>query len=102
MSFSSLYQQLNKSERRWLLYICLAFLSLGLIWITFSNHGVLRYFQLKEETRLVKEENMKLQEENQRNRQEIDNLKNDPAFLEEIARKEFGLIKKNEIVFTFK
>jgi cell division protein FtsB len=32
---------------------------------------------------------------------EIDRLNNDPSYLEDIARKEYGLLKKNEKVYDF-
>jgi len=32
---------------------------------------------------------------------EIDGLQDDPEYLEEVARKEYGLLKKNERVYDF-
>ena len=44
---------------------------------------------------------VELEKENHDLRAEIDGLLNDPEYLEEIARKEYGLLRKNERVFDF-
>jgi cell division protein FtsB len=46
-------------------------------------------------------QNEQLREANTALRQEIDKLRNDPAYLEEVARRQFGLIKKNEVIYEF-
>ena len=77
-----------------LLSVCLT-----LTWIIFSANGALRYYKLHKEINIVRQENQRLKEENRNIRQELDRLKNDPRYREEVARKKFGLIKKNEIIF---
>jgi len=47
-------------------------------------------------------ENKNLEQRNVQLRREIDRLQNDDAYLEELARKKYGLLKKNEMVFEFK
>ncbi|MBU0485155.1 MAG: septum formation initiator family protein [Proteobacteria bacterium] len=71
------------------------------LWIFFSPMGLLKYYQIRKELNEVQAANQELSESNEKLRAEIDKLKNDPAFLEELARKEYGLIKKNEIIFQF-
>ena len=46
--------------------------------------------------------NEELRQENQVLKEEIDKIQNDPEYLEEVARKKFGLIKKNELIFNFR
>lgn len=51
------------------------------------------------ESRLLRE-NAKLKEENARLRQEVERLRSSRAYIEEIARKELGLIGRNENVIV--
>ena len=52
-------------------------------------------------TKGMKVKNKRLEEENAILREEIDRLKHDPTYLEEKARKEYGLLKKNEMLYKF-
>ncbi len=92
-------KQLNRREGRRLTLIAFLLVCLTLGWIIFSTYGVRRYYKLCKEINVVKAENQRLKEENKNIRRELDRLKNDPAYREEVARKKFGLIKKNEIIF---
>lgn len=55
--------------------------------------------RLKEELHEIEKKNVKLNEENKSLKMEIELLKNDLKYLEEIARKELGLIKDGELVY---
>ena len=101
MSLKSLFQQLNKSERRRIILITILTFTLATAWILFSPHGALRYYSLTKKIKAANDENQELREENIQLRQEIEKLTNDSDYLEEVARKELGLVKKNEIVFSF-
>ena len=57
---------------------------------------------VSEEIERLQIENKKLLEENTALQEEIDRLQNDPAYLEEKARKEYGLLKENEVLYIFK
>jgi cell division protein FtsB len=46
--------------------------------------------------------NKRLADENKALQEEINRLQDDPAFLEEKARKEYGLLKENEVLYIFK
>ena len=84
-----------------MLILVVAMVAMG--WIIFSPVGLKQAFEANRQLRQVKTENESLQQENLALRKEIDRLKkNDPAYLEEIARKEHGLVKKNELIFEFK
>jgi len=56
---------------------------------------------LRQEVAAVKNEATSLAEQNSALAEEIRRLKKDPAYLEDVARDEFGLIKKNEMIFDF-
>ncbi len=101
MSLKSLFQQLNKSERRRIILVTILTFSLTTAWVLFSPQGALEYYHLKKEIKTANNENQELREKNLQLRKEIEKLKNNSDYLEKVARKELGLVKKNEIVFTF-
>jgi len=79
-----------------------AIILLILLWVVFSSRtGIVRFFQTSRERETVQTVNKDLEEKNKQLQDEIDRLENDPAAIEEVARKKFGLIKKNEIIYDF-
>ena len=44
---------------------------------------------------------MKMEEENQRLREEVRRLQHEKRYIEEIARKELGMVKEGEIIYLF-
>jgi len=70
-------------------------------WLLVSPHGMVRSYRLHREISRLKEETDRLARENQALREEIRRLKSDPAYIEEVARKELGMIRENEILFDF-
>ena len=73
-------------------------LFLMLVLILFSDNGVLDLIRIREERDRIILKNVKLEEENREYYQEIDRLKNDRKYIESIARKELGLVGKDEII----
>ncbi|MBI5579927.1 MAG: septum formation initiator family protein [Deltaproteobacteria bacterium] len=69
-----------------------------LFFIVFSERGLAELSLSKKERDRIKEHNQQLTQENLRLGVEIDRLKNDPHYIESVARKEFGMIGQNEIV----
>ena len=49
----------------------------------------------------IKEKNLKLEEENQKLKEEVKRLQNDKRYIEEVARKELGMVKEGEIIYQF-
>ena len=70
-------------------------------WVIFSPNGALKYYQLSRKIEAVQTENQQLQEQNKALRAEVTKLLNDPKYIEEVARKKYGFIKGNEIIFDF-
>jgi cell division protein FtsB len=90
-------------EKKILSYAALFFALLTLLWIFFApNRGILDLFRTKEKLEQLQAENKKLEEENKVLQEEIDRLQNDPGYLEEKARKEYGMLKENEMLYIFK
>jgi cell division protein FtsB len=79
-----------------------AIIVLILLWVVFSSDsGIVRYFQADKEREAVQTANQDLEQKNKQLRSEVDRLEHDPAAIEEVARKQFGLIRKNEIIYDF-
>ncbi|MFZ2634574.1 MAG: septum formation initiator family protein [Desulfosalsimonadaceae bacterium] len=57
---------------------------------------------MKLEVNTLKAQNEAISKKNTELQQKVNRLKNDPGFLEDIARQELKVIAKDEIVFKFK
>jgi len=68
------------------------------IYIIFSPQGYSDLALLKQEQIIIVQKNERITRENLAIRIEIDRLKNDLAYIENIARQEFGMIRKDEII----
>jgi cell division protein FtsB len=78
------------------------FVVLALLWLVFSpGSGLLTLWRKRSELHNLQQQNVALEEENAQLQQIIDKLQNDPVYLEEVARREHNLLKKNERVFEF-
>jgi len=67
--------------------------------IIFGDNGLVDFVLIKGEKDSLIEKNEKLNQENLVMYREIDRLKNDPKFVENVVRQELGVIGKNEIIF---
>ena len=72
----------------------------ALLFSVFSEVGILSTWRMGRNQRQLAEENARLREDNARLRAEVDKLRTNPAYIEEIARKELGLIGKKENVIV--
>jgi len=97
-------RKLTLRQKRQLQILGAAISLLLILWAVFSpSYGILRYYHLKNELAALKADNEKLLKENQTLQAEIERLKReDPEYIEEVARKKYDLIKKNEVIFSFK
>lgn len=96
-------RDLTKAERRLLRRIILLLAALSLLWFLFApNVGWLHYHRLQKEIDSLARENRELAERNARLEEEINRLQTDDAYLEELARKKYGLLKENETVYDVK
>ena len=81
----------------------LVLVAVSLLWLLFSpSMGVVALLKQRRVLHALELENQELKKANAAMRQDIDRIKNDPAYLEELARsKDYGLLKENETVFEF-
>jgi cell division protein FtsB len=63
--------------------------------------GVVKYYRMKAQYYALTEEIAKLKLDNVRLRKDVDSLKNDPAYLERVARDKLGLARPGEIVYYY-
>jgi len=83
-------------------YLIPAGFILFLLYFTiFGERGLLRIYHLKKEKEEVKLKADSLKLENDRLRREIEALKSDRRYLESIARRDFGLVRQNEVIYQF-
>jgi cell division protein FtsB len=72
-----------------------------LFFTVFGERGVLHIHHLTQEKEDIQKKALQIKEENEQLRREIEALKSDRRYLESIARKEFGLVRSNEIIYQF-
>ena len=86
------------SRQALLLNLSILFLALLLLIIIFGDKGINELRELKTEQSRLIGINLELERENQRLYREIKRLKSDPAYIENIARKELGMVGKGEVI----
>jgi cell division protein FtsB len=85
---------------RLLLFVLVLFLILGLLTF-FGDKGIFHLFGLQKELARVNERVMKMEQENNKLKEEVRRLQQEKRYIEEIARKELGMVKKGEIIYQF-
>ena len=79
----------------WLLFLALFFIFLTI----FGQNGLLQIGDLKKARMALTEEILALREDNDTIRREIIGLRDDPFFIEKVAREELNLVRPNEVVY---
>ena len=72
-----------------------------LFFTVFGERGLLSIHHLREESTELQRRAQELQNENDKLKREIEALKSDRRYLESIARRDFGLVRHNEVVYQF-
>ena len=72
-----------------------------LFFTVFGERGVLRIYRLSQEKEEIQKKADQIKAENEKLKREIEALKSDRRYLESIARKEFGLVRPNEVIYQF-
>lgn len=71
--------------------------------IIFGQNGYIDLRYLNAEHRVLLEKNKDIESENQRLSRSVQRLKkNDPAYIENVAKQELGMIGEDEVIFKFK
>jgi cell division protein FtsB len=77
---------------------CLAFI---LFFTVFGDKGLLRIYELRQDITGVEERLNSARLDNEKLKREIVALKSDRRYLESIARKDFGFVRTNEVIYQF-
>jgi cell division protein FtsB len=85
---------------RYLLVLSLFILTM-LLSTLFGKKGLISIYHLNQEREQLIVSNEKLGEENRKLEHKIRLLREDPRYIEKIAREELGLVKEREIVYQF-
>ena len=82
--------------------IVIALLVIAVLWIFFApGGGIVTLLGKRSELTKLEQDKVRIEQHMQTLQKDIDRLNNDLSYLEEIARKEYGLLKKNEKVYDF-
>ena len=88
------------SKKRILILILFLFLIFG-FFTFFGDKGIIHLLRLQKEWGQIKDANVKIEEENRKLREEVKRLQYEKRYIEEIARKELGMVKEGEIIYQF-
>ncbi len=75
---------------------------LMLLFIVFGENGLTDLYKLKMEKDNLSKKSDELKKKNLSLYREIERLKNDPGYVEDVARKELGVIGKDEVIIKVK
>jgi cell division protein FtsB len=86
-----------KGKSKYVLYLFLAIVVMGIIYILFNERGVVKYMGLKSRVDSIQVELEKIKLDNLRLKNEIDSLqKKVPAKMEQVAREKYNMKRKDE------
>ena len=72
-----------------------------LFFTVFGERGLLRIYHLSKDRQELQKKADVLKTENENLKKEIEALKGDRRYLESIARRDFGLVRPNEVIYQF-
>ncbi len=91
---------INENNKRYL-YLLLTFIIIMVFLTVFSDKGLVRIYQLSRERDNIRTNSRLLKAENENLKEEMQRLKTDNRYIEEIARKELGMVKPTDIIYQF-
>jgi cell division protein FtsB len=77
---------------------CISFI---LFFTVFGDKGLLRIYELRHDKGRINTRLADAKTENEKLKLEIVALKTDRRYMESIARKDFGLVRSNEVIYQF-
>jgi cell division protein FtsB/cell division protein DivIC len=88
------------SKKRIVILVLFLFLIFG-FFTFFGDKGIIHLVRLQKELVRIKDANVKMEEENRKLREEVKRLQYEKRYIEEIARKELGMVKEGEVIYQF-
>ena len=88
-----------KGKRKFVLYLFIVIIVIGVLYIFFNERGVIKFYGLKGQVDSMQVELERVKLENERLKNEIDSLqKNVPAKMEQVAREKYNMKRESETV----
>jgi cell division protein FtsB len=88
---------MSKGKRKIVLYLFIAIVVIGSLYIAFNERGLVKYFGLKSQVDSMQVELEKVKLENDRLKNEVDSLqKKIPAKMEQVAREKYNMKREGE------
>jgi len=81
--------------------LALLFLGLVVAWLGFGERGFIHLYRMDRERQTYQEKINKLDRENRELLDEIHRLRSDREYVENLGRRELGLVKEDEIIYRF-
>jgi cell division protein FtsB len=88
------------SKKQILILVLFLFFIFG-FFTFFGDKGIIHLLRVQKEWSRIKEANVKIEEENRKLREEVKRLRYEKRYIEEIARKELGMVKEGEVIYQF-
>jgi len=85
-------------KKKILLFLAILVLFNLILVVIFSDNGLVYLIMLRKEKERSTEKNREVIRENLSLYREIERLKHDPEFIESVARKELGVVGKDEVI----
>lgn len=85
-------------KKKFLLFLAILVLFNLILVVIFSDNGLVDLIMLRKEKERSTEKNREVIRENLSLYREIERLKHDPEFIESVARKELGVVGKDEVI----
>lgn len=91
-------------SRRQIIMMAVIFIAMFsfMLVVLFGDNGMVELSRLRRTHRNLLNDNARLTQENLYTYRSIDRLQNDPGYVENIARRELGMIRSDELIFKFK
>jgi cell division protein FtsB len=81
--------------------LALVFLGLVVAWLGFGERGFIHLYRMDRERQTYFEKINKLERENRELLDEIQRLRSDRDYVENLGRRELGLVKEDELMYRF-
>jgi cell division protein FtsB len=92
---------MNAKQMVLMVFAVLGIFSVSLL-VLYGNNGLMDLMRIREEKAQLVEKNQVIRQENVSLYREIDRMNHDPDYIEEVARKELGVIGPGEMIIRMK
>ncbi|MBI5681562.1 MAG: septum formation initiator family protein [Deltaproteobacteria bacterium] len=91
---------INENNKGYL-YLLSVFVIFMIFLTVFSDKGLIKIYHLSKERDNIRINNAIINVENENLKNEINRLKTDKRYIEEVARKELGMVRPSDIIYQF-